>query len=214
MVIDLIMPEKHKEITVKIVSVPFIAGSDAYVNVIMYGNPQKWIFRMKLGKTLWFSILKYLKEMDNSRFSEELEPSVLTKNLEYLNGRIITVRGISNEKKVFTTKAGTVESPKIFKVDFQYDYEDAERIGGEKFKEAIHKAVHFNYSCHDCIMANTNLAKAEIEIQKQKELEKKMTEEEKRKKRYEESEVEWVKKKVVEDKKKDKQLKQLELAGW
>jgi hypothetical protein len=206
---DLIMPALYKRIVVKIVSDVYIAGDDAYVNVIMYGNPQKWTYRMKLGKTLWFSIQKHLEQMDNNRFSEELEPAVLENNLEYLKGRVITIYGVPDSLRTFVKKDGTTESPKIFSVTFEPDLEDAERIGGDVYKKAIGNAV-FNVMCEQCVIANSNLAKFEIE----KEKEKSMTPEEIKKKRWEESEEEWVVKKREENKKNEKQLKQLDLAGW
>ncbi len=212
---DLIMPEKSKEITIRIVSAPYIAGNDVYVNVIMWGNPQKWTYRMKLGKTLWFSIYKYLQEMDNSRFSEELEPSVLQESLEYLNDRIITIRAVTDENVSFKTKEGKVEYGKKFIADFRGDLEEAESVGGETLKKAFFETVLDNIAGADCIVINSKLAKLTIQLEKEKEEEKKMTAEEKRKKKFEKSEVEWVKKKVAEDKKKDERQKKLgDNCGW
>jgi hypothetical protein len=204
------MPEKYKEITIKIVSSPYISGNDAYCDVIMWGNPQKWTFRMKLGKTLWFSIYKYLQEMDNSRFSEELEPSVLQENLKFLNGRIITIRAISDQSISFKTKDGKVEYGKKFVADFRSDLEEAEAMGGEFYKKAFFDTVLDNVMGKDCIVANSDLAKAGIEKVKEKEMKR----EEKKKKDWGESEVEWVVRKREEDKKNEKELKRLDVAGW
>lgn len=222
---DLIMPEKYKEITVRIVSAPYVSGNDAYCDVQMWGNPQKWTYRMKLGKTLWFSIYNYLQQMDNSRFSEELEPSVLQDNLEFLNGRIVTVRATSDERMTFTTKNGGVEYGKKFIVDFRGDLEEADRVGGDVLKKAFFDTVLDNTSGIDCITINSKLAKLTIQLEKEKidekELKKKQKEmleeanaKEKKKKDWEKSTEEWVVKKREDDKKKDKQLKQLDLAGW
>lgn len=208
---DLIMPVLYKKIVVKIVSTVYIVGDDAYVDVEMYGNPRKWVFRMKLGKTLWHSIYRHLSEMANDPLNELMGDTAfkIDENLEYLKGRVITIYGIPDTTRSFKNKSGKTESPKIFSVTFESDLEDAERIGGEVYKNAIGNAV-YNFSCEECIIANSNLAKFEIEKAKEKE----MTDEEIKKKRWKESEVEWVVKKREENKNKEKQLKQLELAGW
>ncbi len=208
---DLIMPALYKKIVVKIVSAVYVAGDDAYCDVEMYGNPRKWVFRMKLGKTLWFSIYRHLSEMANDPLNELMGDAAfkIDANLEYLKGRVITINGIPDTTRSFKNKSGKIEYPKIFSVTFEPDLEDAERIGGEVYKNAVGNAV-FNFSCEECIIANSNLAKFEIEKEKEKE----MTYEEIKKKNWEKSEVEWVVKKREEDKKKEKQLKQLELAGW
>jgi hypothetical protein len=217
---DLVMPDKYKEITVKIVDVPYITKEDVYVDVNMFGNPQKWTYRMKIGKTLWNSILKHLLEMDGNRFSEELEPSVINKSLDYLNGRIITVKGTSDETKAFITKAGKVEYGKKFIAEFRSDYEEAETIGGEVYKKAIFEAVMDNIFAVDCIVANSNLAKAEIEKAKNKELkkeekEKRKTKVDKKQKKLIPVEEEWVKRKVKEQEKENKiQSVRGTLAGW
>lgn len=208
---DLIMPDKWKEITVKIVCLPYIRGEDVYVDVRIFGNPNEWTYRMKFGKTLWYSIYEHLQKLDSSRFSEELEPSCIDEQLEYLNGRIITIKGIPDSKRTFVKKDGTIESPKIFTVNFRSDLEEAESMGSEILKKAIHDTVHFNYASHECVLANSNLAKFEIEKAKEKE----MTIEERQKKNLEQSTEEWVVRKKEEQKNEDKRQKKLgNCAGW
>jgi hypothetical protein len=231
-----------KEITVKIISIPYIKGDDVFCDVQLFGNPKKWTYRMKIGKTLWYSIYDHLQTLDHNRFSEELEPSVINENLEYLNGRIITVRGIPDSKRTFVKKDGNIESPKIFVVDFRSDLEEAETIGGEIYKKAVFDTVLDNISCEDCIIANSNIAKFEIEKVKEKEqkreqknkdkelknkekeqklinkdkkkTKKEVTIEEEQKKNLEQSSEEWAIRKREDLKKEDKRQKKLEFAGW
>ena len=155
------MPGLNKKIVVKIVSAPYIVGDNGYVDVKLFGNPNNWIYRMKIGKTLWHSIYKHLSEK-----------GVTSGNLEYLNGRIITIRGIPDITRSFESKNGKLENPKIFSVSFEYELEDAERIGGEVYKNAVGNAV-FNVMCEECIIANSNLAKQKIEKEQTKEIKRK-----------------------------------------
>ena len=218
------MPDKWHEITVKIVSVPYIDGDNVYANVIMFGNPQKWEFRMKFTKTLWHSIYSHLQELDNNRFSTKLEPSVLQESLEFLNGRIVTIRGVADENVSFKTKEGKVEFAKKFVVKFRGDLEEAVTLGGDFYKKAVFDTVFDNLSGKDCIVANSNLAKFEIvkakekELKKeQKELEKKLNKEEKKKEKEKlkaESEVEWVRRRREKEEKEAKLQTKLENAGW
>ena len=217
------MPEKYKEITIRIVSAPYVAGNDAYCNVQMWGNSQKWTFRMKLGKTLWWSIYQYLQEMDNSRFSEDLEPSVLQENLEFLNGRVVTIRAVPDERMSFKTKEGKIEYGKKFIAKFRGDLEEAERLGcdSETYKKAFFETILDNTGGSDCILINSKLAKLTIQLEKEKADEKKLKEEErkliaeeKKKKDWENSNVEWVKKRREADKKDIERQKKLDCAGW
>jgi hypothetical protein len=209
------MPEKYKEITIRIVSAPYIAGNDAYCNVQMWGNPNDWVYRMKLGKTLWFSIYDHLLKIDNCRFSEELEPSVLQENLEYLNGRIITIRAVSDLNVSFKTKDGKTEYGKKFVADFRRDLEEADREGGEVLKKAMFDTIYDNIAGAECIVINSKLAKLTIQLEKEKLEEKEMKKRQKKLIDFEKSEVEWVKRKREEKEKDDEKQKKLgNYAGW
>lgn len=213
------MPEKYCEVTIRIVSAPYVSGSDAYMDVQMWGNPQKWTYRMKLGKTLWFSIYKYLQEMDNSRFSAELEPSVLQENLEFLNGRIITIQANNDINVSFKTKDGKLDYGKKFSAKFRGDLEEAERLGGEFYKKAFFETVLDNSEGAACININSKLAKLTIQLAKEKEEEKKLKQEDKKKAKEEKQkqkqpEVEWVKKRREKEEKEAKLQTKLGNAGW
>lgn len=224
---DLIMPEKGGEVTVKIVSSPYIVGNDVYCNVQMWGNPQGWTYRMKFGKTLWYSIYEHLSALENDPFNILMDSDSAFKideGLEYLNGKVITIRGVTDMSMSFKTKEGKTEFGKKFIVEFKGDLEDAERLGvdSEIYKKALFDTVLNNLMCVECIVANSDLAKFEIEKKKEKEKEKELkkkekeiTNEEKRKKKFEKSEVEWVKKRLENDKKNDEKMKKLgDCAGW
>jgi 23S rRNA maturation mini-RNase III len=84
-------------------------------------------------------------------------------------------KNLSQEEKdeiVERSKNGKLENPKIFSVSFEYELEDAERIGGEVYKNAVGNAV-FNVMCEECIIANSNLAKQKIEKEQTKEIKRK-----------------------------------------
>lgn len=220
------MPDKNEEITVRIVSNPYIVGNDVYCNVQLWGNPNEWTYRMKFGKTLWHSIYEHLSELENDPFNILMGDSAfkIDEGLEYLNGRIITIRGVSDSKMSFKTKEGKLEYGKKFIVEFKGDLEEVERIGGDAYKKALFETVLDNTMGINCIVANSDLAKFEIEKAKEKELKKEekkkekenkeKEKEEKKKKQWENSKVEWVVKKREEDKKNVERMKQLELAGW
>lgn len=187
------------------------------MNVKMYGSPQNWIYRVKIGKTIWHGIYKYLRTLEDdplNKFMPEEVQFKIDEKLEYLSGRVITIRGIPDSSRTFVKKDGTVDSPKIFAIEFKPELEDAERIGGEVYLKAVHDTVHFNYSSHECVLANSALAKGLIAKEKEKE-EKKKAKANEKKKAEPEVEVEWVKRRRLEKEKEDKIQKRLgNNAGW
>ena len=83
----------------------------------------------------------------------------------------------------------------MFSAEFQNKLEDAEKIGGDTYKQAVLKMLS-NYSNHDCRLENSSAAK-NAEIKK------------------EEKEVEWVRKKREKQEKEDKKKAKLgEHCGW
>ena len=202
MVLNLLMPGLYQEITVKIVGLPFIKGEDVYVPVIMWGDPKKFEFEMKISKTIWHGIYTHLKELEEDPLNGfmGLVKFEIDEELSFLKDRILTIKGIPDLSRKFVTKNGKVEYPKIFSVEFQSDLEDAERVGKDVYKEAVFKYVIDKASSRECRLANTRLAMNTIAKKEIKELEK----EEKKV----EKEVEWAKKKreqkEIDDKKKEK----------
>lgn len=209
------MPKIHEEITVKIIGLPFIKGEgkDVYVSVIMWGDPKKFEFEMKITKTIWHGIYAYLKELEDDPLNGfmGLEKFEIDESLSFLKDRILTIKGVPDLSRSFTTKDGKVEYPKIFSVEFQSDLEDAERAGKEVYKEAVFAYVINRESSRECRLANTRAAMNEIAKKDNKEKEK----EEKKAEKKVEKEVEWAKKKREKEEKEEKKQKKLgSCCGW
>jgi hypothetical protein len=216
MVLQLIMPGLYQEITVKIMGLPFIKGKDVYAPVMMWGDPKKFEFEMKITKTIWHGIYAHLKELEDDPLNGfmELEKFEIDESLSFLKDRILTIKGMPDLNRKFVTKNGKVEYPKIFSVQFQSDLEDAERAGKEAYKEAVFAYVINRESSRECRLANTRAAMNAIAKKENKELEKEEKKKEKAEKKIE-KEVEWAKiKREKEDKEEKKQKKLGSCCGW
>ena len=208
MTLDLKFPDLYQEITVKIVDLAFIKGKDVYLPVVMFGDPKKYQFEMKVGKTIWQSIYVYLKELEDDPLNGFMgEASFkIDEQLSFLKDRVITIKGIPDKEHTFVGKDGKVSYAKIFSVIFESDLEDAEKIGGDTYKRAVLKMLE-NYMNRDCRIANTNSYKNMIAKKENKEIEK----EEKKK----EKEQDWVKLKREKQEKEDKKKAKLgDHCGW
>ena len=201
------MPEIWQEITVKVIDLAYIKGKDVYLPVIMWGDPKKYQFEMKVGKTIWQGIYTHLKELEDDPLNGFMgEASFkIDEQLSFLKDRILTIRGVPDEKHSFVGKDGKVGYAKIFKVDFRSDLEEAETLGDSAYKEAVFKYVIENYSCRECRLLNTQTAK---------EATTKKEEKDRKKEKTVEIEQDWVKQRRIEEKKKAAQLKKLEYSGW
>lgn len=167
-IINFKMPEKLREITVKVVKAPCDVGEEIYCDVRIFGDIQRNIFRMKISKTLWHSLYQRLVE----RFElggdagEEID-----ENLECITGKIMTIYAKPDINRAYVTKDGGVDSPKIFDVDFREDLEELERIGGDLYKQAVDKE---NRRSSECIKVNImqtydeEIKRLEREIKKEK----------------------------------------------
>lgn len=214
MVLHLIMPEIYEEITVKVIDLAYVKGEDVYAPVILWGDPKAYRFEMKITKTVWHGIYKYLKEMEddplNKMVPEEAQFKI-DEQLSFLKDRILTIRGVPDESRSFVAKSGKVEFAKIFRVKFEVDLEDAERGGKDAYKEAVFKYVIDNYSSKDCRLANTAEARnAEIK----KENKEKEKEEKKKEKESKFAEKKLDKKKRGNNEKKITKVKELDNCGW
>lgn len=207
MTLDLIMPDLYQEITVKIIDLPYIKGNDVFVKVIMWGDPKKYEFEIKIGKTLWLGIYTYLRELEDDPLNGFMgEASFkIDEQLSFLKDRILTIRGVPDEKHSFVGKDGKIGYSKIFKVEFQSDLEDAEKVGKDTYKEAVFNYVIDRPSCRECRLLNTQMAKEYEEKQKEKD---------KKKEKTVEIEQDWVKRKRIEKAKEAARLKKLEYSGW
>jgi hypothetical protein len=222
MTLDLKMPDLYQELTVKIVDLAFIKGKDVYIPVVMFGDPKKFQFEMKIGKTIWQSIYDHLKELEDNdaEFSDFLGDSVfkVDEQLSCLKDRVITIKGMPDKEHTFVGKDDKVSYAKIFTVIFESDLEDAEKIGGDVYKRAVFTRVIDNIMCKECRLANTRLALNDIAKKENKEIEK----EEKKKEKAEkiagqkvEKEQEWVVKKREKQEKEDKKKAKLgDHCGW
>lgn len=214
------MPSVFGEITVKILDLPFIKGKDVFVNVNMWGDPKKRVYEMELTKTIWFGIHRYLKKLENDPFDMLLPEDKrfkIDEELSFLKNRIITIKATRDETKSFVTKKGEVSYPKIFKVEFRSELEEAEKlgVGSDDYKKAVFQYVIDNLSCRECRLVNTRLGELTEEREKEKQKEKEMTIEERRKRKFEKSEVEWVVKQREEQKLEDSRQRKLgDFAGW
>lgn len=205
------MPGLYEEITIKIIELPYVKGEDVFVKVVMWGDPKKFEFEMKVSKTIWYSIYEHLKTLEDSLFDKlflfsEDSGFKMDEELSYLKDRIITVKGVPDKEHEIITKTGQHTFAKIFTVDFRYDLEEAERFGldSEEYRKAVFEYVIDNLSCKTCRLTNTALAKNDLIKRENKEKEKEEKRQEKKKK---EKEVEWVKKKKEKEEKDSKKLK-------
>lgn len=212
MVLDLIMPKIHEEITVKVIDLPYIRGEDVFAPVIMWGDPKRYRFEMKITKTIWYGIEKHLKSLEDDMFNlilDEKDKFKIDEDLSYLKDRIITIKGIPDTTRSFVTKNGKKEYPKIFNVEFRSDLEEAQTLGGDVYVGAVFEHVINNYLCKECRMVNTNLSRNDIIKRENKEKEKEEKKKEKTEKKIE-KEVEWVKKKREKDEKESQKAKKME----
>lgn len=170
MIINLKMPEKLREITVKIVKT-YIVGKDVFCDVRLFGNSERNVFRMKISKTMWRSMYKGL--VDRFELGGDAGEEI-DENLECITGKIMTIYARPDINRAYATKDGGVDSPKIFDVDFREDLEEAERIGGDVYNNAVNKEVLKNrraLECHNANMAQTydeEIKRLEREIKKEK----------------------------------------------
>lgn len=173
-ILHLIMPEKLKNITVKIVKAPYRVGDDVYCDVRIFGDLQRNTFRMKITKTLWHSLYDQL--VARFELGGDADESI-DKDLNCIVGKMITVYGIPDINRAYETKDGNVDSPKIFKVDIREDLEEAEKIGGEVFNVAVDRQLTNNIACWDCVVANLELADEDVKKEKEREEKKKKRQE-------------------------------------
>lgn len=156
------MPEKLREITVKIVKAPYVVGDvgdDICCDVRIWGDPDRDIFRMKISKTLWHSLYQRLVERYElgGDAGEEID-----ENLECIVRKVVTIKAIPDINRAYTTKEGGLDSPKIFNVEFREDLEEAERIGGDIYNNAVDTVIINNKACHECYRANKIMAEEKM----------------------------------------------------
>jgi hypothetical protein len=208
MVLNLILPGLYEEITVKVIGLPYIKGDDVFASVVMWGDPKGYRFEMKIGKTIWRGIYKYMKSLEDEPMNMMMGDVAfkIDEQLSFLKDRILTIRGIPDMSRTFVSKDGKVEHPKVFDVEFQNELEEAEKLGKEVYTEAVFKYVINRESCRKCRLINTNLARDEEDRQKEKE----------KKKELEKTEgVEWIRKRREKQEKENKKKEKLgDYCGW
>lgn len=167
-IINLKMPEKLREITVKVVRAPYDVGEEIYCDIRIFGDVQKNMFRMKISKTLWHSLYKCLVERFELGGDAEEE---IDENLECITGKIMTIYAKPDINRAYVTKDGGVDSPKIFDVYLREDLEELEKIGGDLYNQTVNKE---NRKASECIKVNMiqtydeEIKKLEREIKKEK----------------------------------------------
>lgn len=154
-IINLKMPEKFREITVKIIKAPYIVGEDVFCDVRLWGDTERNVFRMKIAKTMWHSMYKEL--VDRFELGGDIGEEI-DDNLECIARKIMTIYAIPDIDRAYINKKGEADSPKIFTVEFREDLEEAERIGGDIYNNAIDKVIIKNRACHECYRINMIMA--------------------------------------------------------
>jgi len=154
-IILLKMPEKLREITIKIIKAPYIIGKDVFCDVRIWGDPDRYVFRMKISKTMWNSL--YQKLVDRFELGGDAGEEI-DKNLECIVRKVITIYAIPDIKRAYINKQGDTDSPKIFNVEFREDLEEAERIGGDIYNNAVDRVIINNKACHECYRINMIMA--------------------------------------------------------
>lgn len=162
------MPEKLREITVKIVKTPYIIGEDVFCDVRLFGDTERNVFRMKISKTMWYSMYKNL--VDRFELGGD-EGEEIDDNLECITRKIMTIYAKPDINRAYATKDGGIDSPKIFDVCFREDLEELERIGGDLYNQVVNKE---NIKGSECIKVNIiqtydeEIKRLEREIKKEK----------------------------------------------
>lgn len=166
MVIDLVMPEKGENITVKIIGKIEKAGkkedsSNFYCPIRIWairGHRFDNIYNMKITKTLWNSLDNELTireefgelgggDIGNGDENINENSYKIDEDLECIVGKIITISGISDTSRSYANKYGVMEHPKMFKATIREDLEEIERIGGQEFIDACEKEMKNNDRC-------------------------------------------------------------------
>lgn len=177
---ELVLPNKMESITVKIYRKIEKAGdnkdSDYFIRVFIWGDIKKTVFRMKITKTIWRSIddiLTMRYELGGDAGDEQVD-----EDLQCLIGKIITITGIPDIKRMFINKEGKADSPKIFTVELREDLMDIEREGGQIYIDTVKKeysksngCVYINLTMADNV-ASMLLAKEKARKKKEKIAEK------------------------------------------
>lgn len=170
---ELVLPDKMESITVKICGKIEKAGdkedSDYFIRVFIWGDVKKTVFRMKITKTIWRSIDDILTM--RYELGGDADESV-DEDLQCLIGKIITVSGIPDMKRIYINKLGKPDSPKVFTVELREDLGDIEREGGQIYIDAVNK----EYSkSNGCVYINLTMADnvASMLLAKEKALKKK-----------------------------------------
>lgn len=171
---ELVLPDKAESITVKIHGKMEKAGeskdSNYFLPVYIWGDVKKTVFRMKITKTIWRSIddiLTMRYELGGDAGDESVD-----EDLQCLIGKIITITGIPDMKRIFINKEGKADSPKIFIVDLREDLMDIEREGGQIYIDTVNE----EYSkSNGCVYVNLTMADnvASMLLAKEKALKKK-----------------------------------------
>jgi|CXWL01.1.fsa_nt_gi hypothetical protein len=159
---DLVMPEKGENITVKIIGkVEKTKGSDFYCPVRIWairGHRFDNIYKMKITKTLWNSLddeLIMREEFgelggDDIRDGDESgneNPYKIDEDLECIVGKILTISGVPDTSRTFKNKYGIMEPAKMFKTNIREDLEYIEKIGGQEFIDVCEKERKNNDRC-------------------------------------------------------------------
>lgn len=197
---ELIMPGKGEEITIKIVGKVYYTGGEKnirfYCDCRIFGDPRTdRIFKLHITKTLGKNLIKGLEEIQEmgelggdigTEDSYKMDPA-----LECLIGKIITITGDIDITKSFKTKDDRTEFAKVFGCKIRLDLMDKELHGGAIYRDAVRKEIEENEKCKYVVTRNMELAKGVTN-----------------------KEVEWVKRKREREEKAKKELERLSSGGW
>ncbi len=178
-ILQLVMPDKYEQLSVKIMSKIERHGSKNYqCKVRIFGDEDNILFKMQVT----ISIIKSLWEVfefwglggdTNQEMDDDLICAI---------GKIITIKGIPDPKRTFQNKKGEWEMAKIFKVEIREDLEEIEQKWkkGEMSQDEFNSIVTKEWKGNSCIPKNAANISANTEKMKEEKERK-----EKKKKREE-----------------------------
>lgn len=161
-ILQLIMPDKFEQISVKIMSKIERHGEKNYqCKVRIFGDEDNILFKMQVT----VSIIKSLWEVFEfwglgGDTGQEMDDDLIC-----TIGKIITITGIPDQKRVFQNKEGKWETTKIFNVEIREDLEEIEQKWkkGEISQDEFDDIVQKEWKGNSCIPKNAINVKANTE---------------------------------------------------
>jgi len=168
--VDLLLPGKAENVTIKIVESPYmIEGDDICCNVYIWSDPDTRNFVMILEEKLWKPLCDAISS--DYMLSDRIENDP---DLTFLKGTVISIWGCPNLTLDcqyfghFGCRKHIEDLPNIFEVKIRHDLEDAEKIGGKLLENSIEKEIDNNRLSWKCIERNLSLVESSKLLEKVK----------------------------------------------